>query len=128
MNSTAKRFGNAAGERVSAAAWSDSSQGSATVTPAPRKTARRDSVILLPFVNTSVQELRASDNGLDQGIETVIRGGEPCLHRLYESLVGLHGRAAELVSKQFARDVIYVIVISMLLDVSEHAVESRSLK
>ena len=42
MNSTPKRFGKAAGEVVSAKAGSDSSHGSAMVTPAPRRTVRRE--------------------------------------------------------------------------------------
>ena len=43
MNRTAKRFGKAAGELVEPAkAGRDSSHGSAIVTPAPRKTVRRE--------------------------------------------------------------------------------------
>src|ERR1043166_1605519 len=42
MNNTANRFGNPGAGAVSAKARKDSSHGNATVTPAPRRTARRE--------------------------------------------------------------------------------------
>src|SRR5438128_2319640 len=42
MNRTAKRFGKAAADLESAKAGKDSSHGKAMVTPAPRRTARRE--------------------------------------------------------------------------------------
>ena len=45
MKSTPKRLGNTTGELAGAAsAWNDSNHGSATATPAPRNTARRETV------------------------------------------------------------------------------------
>src|SRR6476619_5321342 len=87
MKTTAKRFGRAPVPVVvgSAKQGRDSSHGRAMVTPAPRRTVRReiesaDFFVLLGilftslfcrFCTSSVHELRTCDNRLNQGIESV---------------------------------------------------------
>src|SRR5579872_1363851 len=88
MKRTPKRFGNTTGELVGApTAENDSSHGSATATPAPRNTARREIAsdisihlsfrragIFTGFGISFVQELRAGDNGFHQRAEAIIAG------------------------------------------------------
>src|ERR1700686_4077341 len=106
MNRTAKRFGKAAGEEVSAKAERDSSHGKATVTPAPRSTVRRETLrmdfgirftsLFLLFGGDSppVEELRAGNYCLHQRREAVIIRNELSLHLLDHGFVGeLEGSA-----------------------------------
>src|SRR5579862_4196096 len=58
MNSTPNRFGNADAGGVSAKACKDSSHGNAMVTPAPRRTVRREMRGVLFSVSRSVGCLR----------------------------------------------------------------------
>jgi hypothetical protein len=92
MKTTAKRFGNGAGDATSAKE-SDSSHGNAIVTPAPRRTVRREipranflffgcgilitslgyrSVLLGRPAASSMQELRAGYDCLNQRAELVV--------------------------------------------------------
>src|SRR5258708_32460458 len=98
MNRTAKRFGNVAGE----AAAKDSSHGNAMVTPAPRRTARREMLwadfevrssilftcLFLGILDSFVQELRTGDNRLHQRSEAIPFRGQLGLHALKGELIG----------------------------------------
>src|SRR3954452_2997173 len=64
MNITAKRLGAV----VAPQTGRDSNQGSAIVTPAPRRNIRRDVLI---SITSLVQELRAGDDRLHQRVEAV---------------------------------------------------------
>src|SRR6185436_7639273 len=104
MKMTPKRFGNA--EVVSPKTGRDSSHGNAMVTPAPRRTVRREMRrddfgvrlgILITFqfsgfrfliIHTSfIQELGACDNGLDQRTKAIGPGSEAGFHALDGGLV-----------------------------------------
>src|SRR5688500_9468618 len=116
MNRTANRFGKAAGAVDPAKAGKDSSHGKAMVTPAPRRTARRDMRltefgvrlgILITFLwhlyvacgvyDSFVQELRAYDNCFHQSIKAISIRGEPGSHALNHRFVGEQQRSAESV-------------------------------
>src|SRR5690349_14969758 len=126
MNSTAKRLGKAGADPVSANAESEGSHGSAMVTPAPRRTARREilgaelrvgSGMLTTFPGllriwiharieyAAVEELRAGDDSLYQGIEAVSVGGQARLHFLHEEFVGEQERAVQSVRQQLAAEI-----------------------
>src|ERR1051326_1448079 len=111
MNRTAKRFGNAAGDVVSAKAEKDSSHGKATVTPAPRRMARRDTrpadfsvgsgiFFLFVFLFWIIRdpfgaELRTGHDDVDQGSKAVAVPSQPCQHGLNRRLIGKLERPAE---------------------------------
>src|ERR1051326_6050707 len=95
MNSTAKRFGNSSGGAPHA--FRDSSHGKATVTPAPRRTVRREirdagfGVRLgmdSPFSvkgggrsrGSDIQKLRAGNDGFHQAAEAIFVGLKLRLH------------------------------------------------
>src|SRR5688572_24770987 len=102
MKSTAKRLGK--GELgVAANADMDSSHGNAMVTPAPRRTVRRDSLISLAFLHgrAFLQELRAGDDGLDQRAESIVIRRELRVHPLDERLIRQQKRAAQGVYQHF---------------------------
>ena len=135
MNSTPKRFGKAAGDGVSANACSDSSHGSAMVTPAPRSTVRREmrwaefvrsighlihlSVALGRFRSRTafVQELRAGDDGLHQRSEAIAVRRQLGLHALDQRLVGELQRAVQSVGQQFPAEIVDEVLLAMLADV-----------
>src|SRR5262245_20919981 len=100
MNRTPNRFGKAPAVVVSAKA-TDGSHGRAMVTPAPRRIARRviglacfevRLGILFTFLcglwgrggfgAALVQELRAGDDGFDQGTKSIAVRRQPGLHAL----------------------------------------------
>src|SRR5215472_6894073 len=101
-NTMPKRVGNADGGGTSAKACSDSSQGNATVQPAPRSTARREmgnaNVLVSRDIlvhlsrgylrwsrgrqDSFVSELRAHDNGFHHRIETVVVRGQVGQHAI----------------------------------------------
>src|SRR3954454_6292897 len=109
MNSTPKRFGNGSGAALAANAGSDSSHGSAMVTPAPASTLRRvipwtDFFVLSGILSAShlggftyirirtslVHELRTRDNCLHHPRETVAIRGQRGLHAVHRHVVGEH--------------------------------------
>src|ERR1017187_1404472 len=147
MKRTAKRFGKVAADGVSAKAVREGSHGRATVTPAPRRTARREMRwaefcvgwgILFTFLLmgiglfarlgiSSVQELRAGDNGLYEGREPIAIRGQLALHVLHGEIVGDRERTAQSVGQQFPAEIIQVVVLAMLADVGFDALESSAL-
>src|SRR5260370_38949815 len=96
MKSTAKRLGKASLEGVAAKVDKDSSHGRHIVTPTPRSTVRRStllcarSAILVRRLSARrirgafSQELRAGDNGLDQGTHPIPARGGSRVHPLNE--------------------------------------------
>src|SRR5581483_8175274 len=133
MNSTANRLGKDPGAVTSAKAGSDSSQGSAMVTPAPARIRRREMLFadflirLGILVDLSVQKLRAGDDGLDQRSKAIAARGQGCGHLLDQRLVGELERAAERIGEQFAADVVDEILLPVLANIFLHAFESRTL-
>src|SRR5215471_16420779 len=141
MNSTPKRLGYAPGEVVAPKTGMDSSHGSAMATPAPRRIVRREmgSVDLLvragmlfslPFRGigtSSVDKLRAGDNGFHQLAEVVAIGGEDGSHAFHCDFVGEHQRTAKSIGEQFAAEVIDEIILAMLADVRSYTFDSQSL-
>src|SRR5207247_2019375 len=111
MNRTAKRFGKAPGAVVSANDGRDSSHGKAMVTPAPRRTARREMrladfsirlsiLFTFPYLGVKasfIQELRACDNGLDHWSEAISIRTQFGLHALDRGFVGELERPAQSV-------------------------------
>src|ERR1700722_5981169 len=101
-----KRLGKADGGGTSAKACSDSSQGKATVQPAPRSTARREmgSMNLLADMlvhlsgcylsrsrgrwNSFVPELRAKNNGFHHRVKAISLGCQVGLHGFDQPLIG----------------------------------------
>src|SRR5215208_690072 len=97
MNRTANRFGKGELDGVAANADSESSHGSAMVTPAPRRTVRRDNFISLPLSGCGafLQELRARDDGFDQSAESIAARRELVIHPLNQRLVRKLQRSAQ---------------------------------
>src|ERR1700733_9697473 len=102
-----KRLGKAEGGGTSAKACSDSSQGKATVQPAPRSTARREMgnanfladilvslsgrYLRLRFLRRGysfIPELWAQDNGFYQRIKTVALRCQVGLHGIHQRFIG----------------------------------------
>src|ERR1700720_856025 len=116
MNMTPKRFGNTAEAVGSPKAGSDSSQGRATATPAPRRTARRErrggefwvdfgilvhlslkrgglgACFLTQNCISLVEELGTGDDSLDQRTKAITIGGKFALHAVYDQFVGKQQR------------------------------------
>src|SRR5215467_3384456 len=140
MNSTPKRLGYAPGEVVAPKTGMDSSHGRAMATPAPRRIVRREmgSVNLLvragmlfglPFRGirtSSVDELRAGDNGFHQLAEAVAVGGEDGSHTFHCDFVGEHQRTAKSIGEQLAAEVIDKIILAVFADVRSYTFNSRS--
>src|SRR5215471_8107084 len=136
MNRTPKRLGYGA----SANAGSDSSHGSAMVTPAPRSTVRRE--MRRDISATSclgcrlqagglryfVQELRAGNNGINQGGEAVVARREAALHTVDQRIVGELQRAAEAIDEQLARNVVDEVLLAALANVCLDAFRTRARK
>src|SRR5712692_10589635 len=115
MKSTAKRFGNAAPDGVAgvaARADKDSSHGRHIVTPTPRSAARRSillcvgSAILVRLSAQRIggafsQELRAGDDGLDQGTHAISARGESRVHPLNERFIREQQGPAQRVYQHF---------------------------
>ena len=134
MKSTANRFGNGE-EDVWANADIDSSHGSAMVTPAPRRTVRRDSFISIPFllrvalglllaraaprpVRTFLQELRARYNRFYKRAESITVRRHPVVHALDQRLVREEQRAAQRVHEHFTTKVVQKVFFPVGLDVA----------
>src|SRR5450432_3341787 len=149
MNSTAKRFGKAAGAGESAKAGWDASHGRAMVTPAPRSTARRE-ILLSDFGADSgtdsgvrlrisftfpgclhwgicsplVQKLRARNNDLHQWSEAVTVRSQFGLHSLHHEFIGEQERPAESEGQQFTAEIVEEVFLAMLADVGQHTLET----
>src|SRR3954447_12166073 len=131
MNSTPKRFGNAPPVVVSAKAGSDSSQGNAIATPAPRRMVRREirstdffvcldmlfTFLLWGFDAPFVQELGTGHDGFHQWTDTVAVSGGGVSHLQDGGLVRKHQRAAQRVREQLAADIVDELVLAVFADV-----------
>src|ERR1700722_10697439 len=124
-----KRLGKADGGGTSAKACSDSSQGKATVHPAPRSTARREmgSMNLLADMlvhlsgcylsrsrgrwNSFVPELRAKNNGFHHRVKAISLGCQVGLHGIDQRFIGELQRAIERVTEQLAAKVVYKLIL-----------------
>src|SRR5690242_1001184 len=104
---TANRLGKADGDGVSAKAFRDSSHGSATAQPAPRRTVRRENrglelllesgIKLSPGLgyfgrfafrgNARVQELRAGDDRFDERTEMIVAIAKTAFHLFDDGLI-----------------------------------------
>src|SRR5580698_9525789 len=140
------RLGNADGGGTSAKACSDSSQGNATVQPAPRSTARREmgnanllvSRDMLVHLSSGdlrwrrgrrdsfVSELRAHDNGFHHRIEAVAVRGQVGLHAMDQRFVGELQRAIERVTEQLAAKVVEELILPVIADEVAQAVKTNS--
>src|SRR3979411_409990 len=128
MKRTAKRFGKVPGEAASAKAGRDSSHGRAMVTPAPRRTVRREMrlaefsvrwAILFTFLFRgsglrqigflSVQELGSFDYGFQQRSKVITIRRQRGLHALNDRFIGEQERPAESVAQQFTAEIIQKI-------------------
>src|SRR5204862_5192924 len=102
---------------------SDSSQGSAIVTPAPASTLRREMpredflIRLRILIHLSVQELRAGDNDLYQGREAITARRQRGRHLFDDRFVGELQRAAKSVGEQLAAQIVQEVVLPMRADV-----------
>src|SRR5687768_8840536 len=112
MNRTPNRFGNEAGAVGPAKDGSDWSHGKAMVTPAPRRTVRREMrlelVVRLRILFTflfrglrfsPVQELGARDNRLHQGVESIVIRGQHGSHFINRELIGKQQRPSQGIGK-----------------------------
>src|SRR6201996_3995591 len=129
-----KRLGKADGGGTSAKACNDSSQGNATVQPAPRSTARREmgSMNLLADMlvhlsgcylsrsrgrwNSFVPELRAQDNGFYHRVKAISLGGQVGLHGIDQRFIGELQRAIERVTEQLAAKIVDELVLPVFAD------------
>src|SRR3954470_7174722 len=130
MKTTAKRLGASV---VAPQTGRDSSHGSAMVTPAPRRNIRRDGCDLLMlltfrgralFEHATGPKLRTSNDRVDQGLETIVVGGELAAEFFEGRLVGEDQAAAEGIGEQFAAEVVDEIVPAMLADEGAEALEA----
>src|SRR5688572_18779362 len=118
MKSTAKRLGK--GELgVAAKADMDSSHGRAMVTPAPRRTVRRDSFISLAFLHRRAlfQELGAGDDGIDQRAELISVRRKLCVHPLDERLIRQQQGSPQSVYEHFTTKVVQKVFFAIFADV-----------
>src|SRR5215475_8507181 len=134
MKSTPKRLGNGEEELVSAKAGSDSSQGSAMVTPAPYNSLRRvrpcDFSVRLDMGltdlrrTTFVAELTAVDNGFDHWGEAVFMRRKRGPHLLHRWIVGEQQRATERVRQQLAAEIVDEVVLAIIANVGLDAFQA----
>src|SRR5688572_11250370 len=130
MNITAKRFGNtvaAAADCDGAAHASDSSHGSAIVTPTPRRTVRLEMDRLMPsLLGAGGTKLRARHDAFDDAVETVAVAGQRRAHRVDRGLVRQHQAAVERIREQLARQVVHKVVLPMRAEVVAQTRQSVS--
>src|SRR5690348_11353900 len=129
MNRTANRLGYVTGF-ASPKQGSDSSSGSAIVTPTPRSTVRREIVsedflvrraILIAFLrpefrDSSVQKLFARHNALHHRPKPIVVVGQCGMHLLDGRLIGKHERSPQGIGEQFPAKVIDKIVLPVPAD------------
>src|ERR1700691_2928616 len=127
-----KRLGKAEGGGTSAKACSDSSQGNATVQPAPRSTARRETgnanFLAGMLVHLSgcylgrkcwysfIPGLWAHDNGFDHRIKIIAVAGKIGLHGIHQRFIGELQRPIQRVTEQLAAKIVDELVLPMIAD------------
>src|SRR5580698_7449615 len=134
------RLGKAEGGGTSAKACRESRNGSATVQPAPRRTARRERGSTSFLVNRDMRlvhlsrrnlrltlrgrrrphipELWAQHNGLDHRVKSIPLSRQIRLHAIQQRLIGKLQRPVQPVRQQFAAQVVDVLLLAMVADKS----------
>ena len=64
-----------------------------------------------------IHELRAGDNGLDQGGEAIVVGSQHGSHTLHGGFIGEQERPAKSVCEEFSAEIVNEILLAMLADV-----------
>src|SRR5262249_57858162 len=136
-----RRCGNTAGDEDGVKAGKASSHGRAIVTPAPRRTARREmrwadfgvrlsilfTCLFLSIWDSFVQKLWTCDNCLHHGSKAIRFRRQLSLHALNRELIGELERPAESVRRQFAAEIVNEVFLAILADIGFEAVESGPL-
>src|SRR4051812_48108090 len=127
MNSTANRRGTAAA--VAAQEGTDSSQGRAMVTPAPRSRVRRESCLPLRerILDLSGEELPAGDDGVDQREEAVVGRGQARPHLVHGAVVRGDEGAPQGVAEELATEVIEELGLPVRVQVVAQPLDAGAL-